>query len=81
MTTDDPEQPNIRRRPETFGGGFSETRSLTHPYLVKEIHPSIWMLDEATRRAGTYGSRKWSPTTSRLDSSCRSSRPPSRHTW
>ncbi|MCW3100228.1 MAG: hypothetical protein JWL77_5846 [Chthonomonadaceae bacterium] len=40
---------------EAFVRGFSETRSLTHPYTVQEIRPSIWLLSDAMRRIrGTY---------------------------
>ncbi|MCW3053406.1 MAG: GCN5-like N-acetyltransferase [Chthonomonadales bacterium] len=44
----------MRRWLEVFVLGFSETRSLTHPYLVRELQPSIWLLADAPRRSGAY---------------------------
>ena len=44
----------MRRWLEAFVRGFSETRSLTHPYTVQEIQPSIWLLADAPRRSGPY---------------------------
>jgi len=44
----------MRRWLEVFVLGFSETRSLTHPYLAREIQPSIWLLSDAPRRSGPY---------------------------
>jgi GNAT superfamily N-acetyltransferase len=46
--------PPMRRWLEAFVTGFSETRSLTHPYTVREIRPSIWLLADAPRRSGPY---------------------------
>jgi len=43
-----------RRWLEAFVAGFSETRSLTHPYNAAEIYPSIWLLSDAPRRSGPY---------------------------
>lgn len=54
MTIVAPSSPPMRRWLETFVTGFSATRSLTHPYLVREIRPSIWLLADAPRRSGPY---------------------------
>jgi GNAT superfamily N-acetyltransferase len=37
---------------ETFLRGFSATRSLTHPYPVRQLTPSIWVLSDAPRAKG-----------------------------
>jgi GNAT superfamily N-acetyltransferase len=42
-----------RRGLETFLRGFSATRSMTHPYLVRQVSPSIWVLADAPRSKGT----------------------------
>jgi GNAT superfamily N-acetyltransferase len=42
----------IERGLNTFLYGFSATRSLTHPYLVRQLTPSIWVLSDAPRTRG-----------------------------
>lgn len=44
--------PLVERGLEVFLHGFSTTRSLTHPYLVRHLHPSIWVLADAPRTRG-----------------------------
>jgi hypothetical protein len=43
----------IERGLATFLHGFSATRSLTHPYLVRQVSPSIWVLSDAPRATGS----------------------------
>ncbi len=42
----------LERGLNTFLHGFSATRSLTHPYLVRPLGPSIWVLADAPRSRG-----------------------------
>jgi ribosomal protein S18 acetylase RimI-like enzyme len=42
----------IERGLATFLRGFSATRSLTHPYPVRQVSPSIWVLSDAPRAKG-----------------------------
>jgi GNAT superfamily N-acetyltransferase len=43
----------IERGLGAFLRGFSATRSLTHPYPVRQVTPSIWVLSDAPRTRGT----------------------------
>jgi len=43
----------IERGLQSFLHGFSATRSLTHPYPVRQAHPSIWVLSDAPRTRGS----------------------------
>jgi GNAT superfamily N-acetyltransferase len=43
----------IERGLQTFLRGFSATRSMTHPYQVRQVTPSIWVLADAPRARGT----------------------------
>jgi len=45
--------PLIERRLQTCLHGFSATRSMTHPYLVRQMRPSIWVLADAPRTRGS----------------------------
>src|SRR4051794_7930564 len=45
--------PLIERGLQTFLHGFSATRSLTHPYLVRQLRPSIWVLADGPRTSGS----------------------------
>jgi GNAT superfamily N-acetyltransferase len=35
-----------------FALGFSFTRSITHPFLARELQPGVWRLHDAARRSG-----------------------------
>jgi predicted N-acetyltransferase YhbS len=45
--------PLIERGLQTFLQGFSVTRSMTHPYLIRQLRPSIWVLSDAPRTSGS----------------------------
>jgi ribosomal protein S18 acetylase RimI-like enzyme len=42
----------IERGLQTFLHGFSATRSLTHPYPVRQLSASLWVLSDAPRTRG-----------------------------
>jgi len=52
QTADTEEPLEMRRSLEAFVRGFSTTRSLTHPYEVREIGPMVWLLSDAPRAHG-----------------------------
>ena len=43
---------------ETFVGGFTYTRSFTHPYLAERIGP-LWVMRDAERKRGNYRNEEW----------------------
>jgi GNAT superfamily N-acetyltransferase len=43
----------IERGLQSFLRGFSATRSMTHPYPVRQLSPAIWVLSDAPRARGT----------------------------
>jgi predicted N-acetyltransferase YhbS len=43
----------IERGLQTFLHGFSTTRSMTHPYPVRQLRPSIWVLADTPRTRGS----------------------------
>ena len=43
---------------ETFVGGFTFTRSFTHPYVGERIGP-LWVMRDGPRKRGEYRSEEW----------------------
>lgn len=48
----------IHRAIDVFAGGFSFTRSFTHPYVAERIGP-LWVMRDAPRKRPDYRSEEW----------------------